>query len=85
MTNSTSPDLLHRYLFEKHHVRGELVQITDSFDAMLINHDYPVVVKRILGELLAVTSLMTATLKFEGEISVQLQGDGPLSLSLIHI
>lgn len=84
MTDQTSKDLLHRYIFEQHHVRGELVQISDSFDSMLKNHDYPIVVKRILGELLAVTSLMTATLKFEGEISVQLQGDGPLRYAVVN-
>ncbi len=84
MTKSTQPDLLHRYLFEEHHVRGELVQVSDSFSAMLENHNYPDVVKRILGELLAVTSLLTATLKFEGDISVQLQGDGPLNFAVVN-
>lgn len=84
MTDSNKKDLLHRYLFDKFHVRGELVQITDSYSAMLENHEYPNVVKRILGELLAATSLLTATLKFEGEISVQLQGDGPLSYAVVN-
>lgn len=84
MTDIKQPDLLHRYLFDKYHVRGELVQISDSFTAMLENHDYPNVVKRILGELLSATCLLTATLKFEGEISVQLQGDGPLNYAVVN-
>ena len=84
MTEAKTTDLLHRYIFDKHHVRGELVQISDSFSAMLENHDYPPVVKRILGELLAATSLLTATLKFEGDISVQIQGDGPLSYAVVN-
>ena len=80
----STPDLLHRYIFEQRHVRGELVQLEDSYSAMLENHDYPDVVKRVLGELLSVTCLLTATLKFEGDISVQIQGDGPLSYAVVN-
>jgi len=84
MTSPKQPDLLHRYIFEQRHVRGELVQLSDSFNAMLENHNYPDVVKQVLGELLAVTSLLTATLKFEGDISVQIQGDGALSYAVVN-
>lgn len=81
---STEQDLLHRYLFDERHVRGELVQLSDSFNEMLENHNYPAVIKRVLGELLSVTSLLTATIKFEGDISVQIQGDGPLSYAVVN-
>lgn len=84
MTDKINQDLLHRYLFDKHHVRGELVQVSESFDSMLANHNYPDVVKKILGELLSATCLLTATLKFEGDISVQLQGDGPLQYAVVN-
>lgn len=84
MTDNTNTDLLHRYLFEQYHVRGELVQVNESYNAMLANHNYPDVVKRILGELLSATCLLTATLKFEGDISVQIQGDGPLSYAVVN-
>ncbi|UPT54453.1 Hsp33 family molecular chaperone HslO [Dickeya zeae] len=77
-------DQLHRYLFENHAVRGELVTVSDTFQHMLANHDYPVPVKNLLGEMLVATSLLTATLKFSGDITVQLQGDGPLKLAVIN-
>lgn len=77
-------DLLNRYIFEQRDVRGEIVQISDSFNAMLENHQYPDVVKQILGELLSATCLLTATLKFEGDINVQLQGDGPLNYAVVN-
>ncbi|MBP2845118.1 Hsp33 family molecular chaperone HslO [Dickeya oryzae] len=77
-------DQLHRYLFENHAVRGELVTVSDTFQHMLANHDYPVAVKNLLGEMLVATSLLTATLKFSGDITVQLQGDGPLKLAVIN-
>ena len=40
--------------------------------------------KIVLAELLVATSLLTATLKFDGDITVQLQGDGPMNLAVIN-
>lgn len=77
-------DQLHRYLFENFAVRGELVTVSDTWQHIMENHDYPAPVKTILGELLVATSLLTATLKFDGDITVQLQGDGPMSLAVIN-
>ena len=78
------PDLLHRYIFDELDVRGELVQISQTFNDIVAGHDYPEPVKHLLGELLVATSLLTATLKFEGDIAVQLQGDGPVKYAVIN-
>ncbi|OAT28819.1 Hsp33 family heat shock protein/chaperonin [Buttiauxella brennerae ATCC 51605] len=80
----TQHDQLHRYLFENFAVRGELVTVSETWKQIMENHDYPAPVKTILGELLVATSLLTATLKFDGDITVQLQGDGPMSLAVIN-
>lgn len=77
-------DQLHRYLFEQFAVRGELVTVSETWKQILENHNYPQPVKAVLGELLVATSLLTATLKFAGDITVQLQGDGPMSLAVIN-
>ncbi|EPH6762877.1 Hsp33 family molecular chaperone HslO [Cronobacter dublinensis] len=77
-------DQLHRYLFENYAVRGELVTVSETWKQILENHDYPLPVKTLLGELLVATSLLTATLKFAGDITVQLQGDGPMTLAVIN-
>ena len=77
-------DQLHRYLFENVAVRGELVNVSHTWQDIIRNHDYAEPVKTLLGELLVATSLLTATLKFDGDITVQLQGDGPLTLAVIN-
>lgn len=77
-------DQLHRYLFEQFAVRGELVTVSETRKQILENHNYPLPVKTLLGELLVATSLLTATLKFAGDITVQLQGDGPMLLAVIN-
>ncbi|MEM6161172.1 Hsp33 family molecular chaperone HslO [Erwinia sp. P6884] len=77
-------DQMHRYLFENYAVRGELVSVSATWRDILDGHDYPAPVRKVLGELLVATSLLTATLKFDGDITVQLQGDGPLNLAVIN-
>lgn len=77
-------DNLYRYLFENASVRGELVQLEKSYQEVIAAHDYPLAIQHLLGELMAATSLLTATLKFSGDISIQLQGDGPVSLAVIN-
>lgn len=81
---STQPDILHRYLFDDLHVRGELVQLTDTYQKIVAAHNYPAGVRQLLGELVAATCLLTATLKLEGEIAVQLQGDGPIGYLAVN-
>ncbi len=80
MANNT----LHRYLFEDLSVRGELVQLDDAYQQIISSKEYPKAVQNLLGELLVATTLLTATLKFEGSITLQLQGDGPVSLAVIN-
>jgi len=77
-------DLLHRYIFDNLDVRGELVQLEKTYQEILGGHEYPEAVQSLLGELLVATCLLTATLKFEGEIAVQLQGDGPVKYAVIN-
>ncbi|MBT0730867.1 Hsp33 family molecular chaperone HslO [Rosenbergiella nectarea] len=77
-------DQLHRYLFADAAVRGELVNVSHTLHAILEGHDYPAAVKKLMAEMLVTTSLMTATLKFEGDITVQLQGEGPLAMAVIN-
>lgn len=77
-------DQLQRFIFDDYQIRGEIAQAHDSFKEIIKNHDYTTEVANVLGELLIATSLLTATLKFQGKIAVQLQGDGPLSLAVIN-
>jgi molecular chaperone Hsp33 len=81
---STQPDILHRYLFDDLHVRGELVQLSNTYQQIIEAHNYPLGVRQLLGELVAATCLLTATLKLEGEIAVQLQGDGPIGYLAVN-
>lgn len=77
-------NVLNRYLFEDLSVRGELVQLDEAYQQIISSKEYPAALQKLLGELLVSTTLLTATLKFEGSITMQLQGDGPVSLAVIN-
>ena len=72
-------DLAAPFQIENQPVRGRLVRMGASIDEILTRHDYPPAVANLLGETCALAALVGASLKFEGRLIVQAQGDGPVS------
>lgn len=75
-------DCLHRFLFEHFPIRGHIVHLDASWRALLEHREYPAVIRDTLGEAVAASVLLAATLKFEGTLSLQLKGQGPMHLML---
>lgn len=71
-------DVLRRFLFDGIAIRGEWLNLTHSWQAAKQHHPYPEVVMQLLGEALAAATLLSATIKFEGHLILQIQGDGAL-------
>ena len=63
---------------EDHPARGRVVRLGAVVDDVLSRHDYPEPVADLLGEACALAALVGASLKFEGRLIVQAQGDGPV-------
>lgn len=83
MNNSmNNNDSIQRFIFENADVRGELVHLTNSFQSIMDQHNYPPSIRKILGEVLVVVSLLSAIIKFKGRLTVQFQGKSPLKLLL---
>ncbi|WP_455210960.1 Hsp33 family molecular chaperone HslO [Kaarinaea lacus] len=78
----SSKDSLQRFLFEHADVRGEVVRLNATWQEVLQRHAYPEPVKKILGEMMAASALLSAMLKFEGSLIMQIQGSGPLTLAV---
>lgn len=77
-------DTLHRFLFDKANIRGEIVSLHSVWQTMLSNHAYPEVIRQHLGEFMAASVLLSATLKFEGSLTIQASGDGALTLMVVE-
>lgn len=77
-------DTLQKFMFDAAPVRGELVEISATWKQIQARRDYPHEVKNILGEMLAAAALLSANLKFNGSIVMQIHGDGPLRLLVVE-
>jgi molecular chaperone Hsp33 len=73
-------DCLHRFLFEHYPIRGHLVHLDAAWCALLEHQQYPSAIRDTLGEAVAASVLLAATLKFDGLLSLQLRGRGPMHL-----
>jgi molecular chaperone Hsp33 len=82
---SRDTDCLHRFVFEHTDVRGELVHLDASWQAVLERQDYPEPVRNLLGQAMAAAALLSATIKIDGSLHLQLQGDGAVSLLLVEV
>ena len=80
----SKPDQLRRFLFDKANIRGEIVQLNEVWQSMEANHQYHPVIREYLGEVVAAAVLLSATIKFEGSLTIQASGDGPLSLMVVE-
>jgi molecular chaperone Hsp33 len=77
-------DSLHRFLFEQYPFRGHLIHLDASWQALIEHREYPEAIRTLLGEAVAAALLLAATIKFDGVLSLQLQGDGPMHLLLVQ-
>ena len=77
-------DSLHRFLFEGNQVRGEIVHLDATWRALQGKLNYPRVVRNLLGEAAAASALLTPTLKFQGKLTLQVTGDGPVHLLVMQ-
>lgn len=77
-------DKIHRFLFDKPNIRGEITTLNEVWQHMQSNHNYPEVIRRHLGEVVAASVLLSATLKFEGSLTIQASGEGALTLMVVE-
>lgn len=64
---------------------GRIVRLKSTLKTILDNHRYPIDVSSALAETTALTALMSAMLKFEGLFTLQIQGNGPVSLLVSEV
>ncbi len=78
------PDSIQRFLFEHAPIRGERVHLDASWRSVLERHNYPALLRQLMGELTAAAALLAATLKLDGSLMLQIQGTGQISLLVVE-
>lgn len=71
-------DCLRRFLFEELGLRGEWVRLNKSWLETKQDQKLPDEVQNQLGQALVAVVLLSATIKFDGSLILQAQGDGNL-------
>ena len=73
-------DCLRRFLFEELGVRGEWVRLQKSWQQTKQHQQLSQMVQEQLGQAIAAAVLLSATIKFDGSMILQAQGNGPLKV-----
>ena len=67
-------DRVRRFVLENHPIRGHDVRLAGAWLELREHQDYPPAVQQLVGEAVAAVVLLAATLKFDGTLTLQLQG-----------
>lgn len=81
---SDQHDIVVPFVFESLPVRGALIQLKKSWRRMQLGHDYERPVLETLGHSAAASALIAQSLKFDGSITLQISGDGPLAMLVMQ-
>tara|TARA_R110002096_G_scaffold101547_4_gene224549 strand:+ start:859 stop:1719 length:861 start_codon:yes stop_codon:yes gene_type:complete len=77
-------DSITPFAFESMSVRGALIHMSRSWRRMQRDHDYPTLIAETLGHAAAATGLIAQSLKFDGSITLQLQGSETLQMLVMQ-
>ena len=72
------------FVLEDNGIRGALVRLEETWQRVVAAPDYPPEVRALLGDSIVSTLLLATGLKATPSVSLQLQGQGPLKLLLVH-
>ena len=64
-------------------VRGRIARLIETSGTIIGRHDYPDAVSHLLAELLALAAMLSSQLKTDGIVTIQLRGNGPVSLVVV--
>lgn len=81
----TEHDTLLRFIFKQTPMKGACVKLTTAWKSMRQYQKWPVCVTRLMGEMTAGSILLASSLKFEGSLIMQVQGDGPVRLAIVEV
>lgn len=75
-------DLMRGFMFNDMDIRGVHISLNESVKTLLQQHNYPAAVSSVLSQLFIASALLSANLKLQGRLSVQVRGDGPLEYAM---
>ena len=82
MPNSDSQ---RRFILEHTNVRGIIARLDNSWRTMLEGRNYPPIIQDLLGQTATAMCLLSATLKSNSSLTLQIQGGSPITLLVMQV
>lgn len=80
----TTPDsYVQRFMLPDLDIRGAVVRLDQVWQALQTGRDYPPAVATLLGQMSAISAIITGNLKQTGRLTFQIQGHGPVGLLVV--
>ncbi|MDG1287567.1 MAG: Hsp33 family molecular chaperone HslO [Rickettsiales bacterium] len=78
-------DLIQPFLIHHSSVRGRIVRLGKSVDAILSQHAYPPAVSPLLAEMCVLAAMLSSNLKGRGKLTMQIRGDGDIAFMVVDV
>lgn len=85
LVNGGQTDFASGFFLKDGLMRGRFARLGPVVDLILERHDYPQPVGALLAEAMGLATVFSAALKYEGVFTLQVQGDGPVSLVMADL
>lgn len=76
-------DHIQKFMFDDMPIRGQLIHLDKVLQQVLASHDYPLTIQGLIAEGLLCAILMSSSIKYRGQLTIQFQSKSALSLLLI--
>ena len=80
-----SDNLIQPFTLDVSNLRGRYVRMGTVIDDILGAHDYPNPVAHLVAETTALALLLSSMLTYEGIFTLQIKGDGPVSMIVADV
>jgi molecular chaperone Hsp33 len=77
-------DCLQRFLFDNAAIRGEWINLQETWQEVLNRREYPIAIQRVLGEMMGAAALLASTVKIKGRLVLQIRAEGPVNLLMVE-
>lgn len=84
MTDAAT-DVICPFIIDSGLSRGQAVRLSTVLDTIISQHQYPERIGYFISETAVLASLLASTLKYEGNFTLQIQGDGAISTLVVNI
>ena len=78
-------NLIQPFMVHETDVRGRFVRLGSELDEIMGRHNYPQPIAKLLAELLALAGVLGSALKFDGVLTVQINGEGAVRLMVADV